>query len=340
MKTTLIFLTAVFLICGSTTAAADPSDWTVATPRSRGISVSIVNGRWQINGSVTYPKSKAEGLLLNVRMVNAVFEDAKRPEFDPEANTTEFLAKIDEYTAHGVRAFTLNLQGGMPGYEGALNSAFSADGALRHEYMKRVSRVIRACDRLGAVVILGCFYQRQDQILRDESAVRAAVLNVVRWIETNDCRNVLLEIANEFGHPGFDHPILKTAAGQIELVRLAKKAAPALLVSTSGLGNGRLPEEVARASDFLLIHFNETPLTEIPNRIAALKRYGKPIVCNEDAKLGKAGRRAVELSVENGASWGLMAEHINQRYPFTFRGPADDPDVYEKFKELAGPKRR
>jgi hypothetical protein len=64
-------------------------------------------------------------------MVNATFEDRKRSDFDPEANTDEFIARIPDYVAHGVRAFTLNLQDGMPGYEGALNSGFQADGQER-----------------------------------------------------------------------------------------------------------------------------------------------------------------------------------------------------------------
>jgi hypothetical protein len=75
-----------------------------------------------IDGRITYP-APAEGLLMNVRMVNAVFEDRSRPEFDPDANTDEFIAQIPDYVAHGVRAFTVCLQGGMPGYEGR-RSAF------------------------------------------------------------------------------------------------------------------------------------------------------------------------------------------------------------------------
>jgi hypothetical protein len=195
--------------------------------------VGIVNGRWHINGALTYRGAPAEGLLLNVRMVNATFEDTNRPSFDAEANTDAFIAQVPDYIAHGVRAFTLNLQGGMPGYEGAANSAFSPDGSLRSSYLKRVQRVIEACDRHEAAVILGCYYQRQDQVLKDEEAVRAGVVNVVKWIQASGFRNVVLEIANEFGHSGFDHPILKTANGQAELIRLAKQTAPSLLVSST-----------------------------------------------------------------------------------------------------------
>ena len=127
----------------------------------RSTRVSIVDGRWHINGTATYPGTRAEGLLMNVRMVNAVFEDANdttRPEgFDADANTDAFVARIPDYVASGVRAFTIGLQGGMPGYEGAVNSAFNPDGSLRGAYLARVRRVIDACSRHGAVVILGAY---------------------------------------------------------------------------------------------------------------------------------------------------------------------------------------
>jgi len=71
-------------------------------------------------------------------MVNATFEDRHRNDFDPDRNTAAFLAHLPDYASHGVRAFTFCLQGGMPGYEGALNSAFEADGSLRPSYLERV----------------------------------------------------------------------------------------------------------------------------------------------------------------------------------------------------------
>ena len=124
-------------------------------PVPTGTRVSISGDQWRINSRATYPGTGAEGLLMNVRMVNAVFEDRNRPYFDAEANTAEFIAKIPEYVAHGIRAFTLSFQGGAPGYEGAVNSAFTPDGSLRQPYLDRVRRVIEACDRNGAVVIVG-----------------------------------------------------------------------------------------------------------------------------------------------------------------------------------------
>src|SRR5262249_38144118 len=69
--------------------------------------VAIKQDAWYLNDTVTYRGTKAEGRLLNVRMVNAVFEDTKRLEFDAEANTDRFVEKIPAYVSHGVRAFTV-----------------------------------------------------------------------------------------------------------------------------------------------------------------------------------------------------------------------------------------
>ncbi len=308
----------------------------------RGTAVSITGTRWMLNGRVTYAGAPAEGLLMNVRMVNAVFEDRRRKgwEREAEANTKAFVARVPEYVASGVRAFTVCLQGGMPGYEGAINSAFERDGSLRAEYMGRVRRVIEACDRSGAVVILGCYYQRQDQVLEDEAAVRRGVREVCAWLKRLPNRNVVLEIANEYGHAGFDHRILRTAEGQAELIRLAREAAPGLLIASSPQGNGQADEAVAGLADFVLIHLNGVPLPAIEGRIAALRRYGKPMVCNEDEKVGDAGADAASRCVAAGASWGFMCEAVNQRYPFRFDGPQDDPVVYGRLAELARAARR
>lgn len=298
--------------------------------------ISIDGTRWRIDGELTYPGTPAEGLLLNARMVNCTFEDRARSDFDAEANTDRFVTMIPNYVSCGIRAFTLNLQGGHAGYEGAVNSAFNPDGSLRPDYTNRVKRVIDACQKQGAIVVLGLFYQRQDQVLRDAEAVKAGVVNAVRWIQESRFTNVMVEIANEYAHPGFDHDIVRTVEGELELIRLAKHTGPELWVSTSGLGNGRMDDRIATATDFILIHFNNTNVEDIPARIQALKRYGKPIVCNEDDKTGLEGANALRASVEHGCSWGFMHNRLNQYMPFKFKGYDDDPAVYDTFIELTG----
>lgn len=302
--------------------------------------LSISGTKWVLNGDVTYPGAAAEGLLMNVRMVNATFEDLARDDFDADANTDRFIEQIADYRDHGVRAFTFCLQGGVPGYEGAVNSAYEGDGSLRPAYMARVARAIEACDAEGVAVILGFYYQRQMGIFAgNPEGVRAGVVNTVRWIGEKGYSHVAVEIANEHAHHGFvDHQIVKSVEGQVSLIELAKKTAssvdPDMLISTSGMGSGRVTDEVAGAVDFIIIHYNNTDMADIPDRVAALRRFGKPIVCNEDTKVGKRGADAASLCVDIRCSWGLMLVEVNQRYPFSFKGAKDDPEVYARLREL------
>ena len=249
----------------------------LAAEASSEASVALRGQQWLIDGRPTHQGSAAEGLLLNVRMVNATFEDrARRRDFDAEANTDRFIARIPDYARAGVDAFTLCLQGGMPGYEGALNSAFEADGTLRSACPTRVERVIRACAHHRLAVILGLYYQRQSAVLRDEAAIRAGVTNVAHWVRRNGFKNVLLEIANEYPHKGFAHAVIRDPQGMAGLIRLAKETAPGLLVSASGCGGGALDPEVVQASDFLLPHWNGTPLDRMARQLAVLKPSENP----------------------------------------------------------------
>ena len=296
--------------------------------------IGIDGTRWSIDGEMTYSGARAEGLLMNVRMVNCTFEDRNRDDFDPDANTDMFIEAIPDYVGHGVRAFTLCLQGGMPGYEGALNSAYEADGSLRQSYLDRVERVIRASDDAGVAIILGGFYQRQDQILRDEKAVEAAAINTVRWVGDRGFGNVVIEVANEHAHRGFTHEIIRRPEPHADLIQKTKAANPDLIVSTSGMGSGRKSEAVAEVVDFIIIHFNNTDIADVPDRIQAMKSFGKPVLCNEDTKVGKRGAEVASICVENDCSWGLMHNPINQTWPFEFNGADDDPIVYARLEEL------
>lgn len=145
-------------------------------------------------------------------------------------------------------------------------------------------------------------------------------------------------MAGSPGDRGFDHPILKSDDGQVELIQLSWQTYPELLVSTSGLGHGRMSAKIAEVADFILIHFNGTPVDEIPGRIEVLKRFGKPIVCNEDNKVGRKGALAAIQSLQNGASWGYMNNRVNQNEPFIFRGHGDDAVVYDMLKSFTEPR--
>src|SRR3989454_987687 len=202
----------------------------------RRTAVSIRGDAFLINGHPTYPGreykgSKIEGLLMNSRVVQGIFDDSN-PEtrerwrypdtgkWDPERNTREFIAAMPTWRAHGLLGFTINLQGGSPeGYSKGQpwrNSAIEPDGSLRGDYMGRLERILDKADELGMVAIVGLFYFGQDQHVRDEAAVRRAVTGSAQWLLERNYRNV----ANETNSRSFDHEILQPRRIH-ELIRLA-----------------------------------------------------------------------------------------------------------------------
>jgi hypothetical protein len=309
-------------------------------------SIAILGSSFIINGELTYPgpNQQAHGLLMNARMVNAVFDDENpetRPEgFDPDSNTTAFIAAMDQYRSKGILAFTINLQGGMPGYENAHNSAFKPDGSLKPGYMNRVARVIEAADEQGMVIIVGYFYQRQDQVLQDEKAVRQATVNASSWLKDRGYSNVMVEIANEYRHPGFDHEILISEEGEVALMSLVRSVAPNIPVSTAGMGDARFHPDLAEAADYILLHGNTSDPEEYPERIKAVSVYGKPVIFNEDWCFSDDTRgvydavEKMKAAFKNGASWGVMNQKRNQTWPFEFTigSPGEDANAEEDFR--------
>jgi CubicO group peptidase (beta-lactamase class C family) len=270
--------------------------------------VSIVGQAFHINGRPTYAGRswkghKIEGLLLNSRMVQGIFDDLN-PEtvnlwaypdtgrWDADRNTREFIAAMPTWREHGLLAFTINLQGGSPqGYSKDQpwhNSAITPAGELRPEYMARLKLILDKADELGMVAILGVFYFGQDQRLADEEAVKRALDNAVDWVLAHGYRNVLIEVNNEC-NVRYDHEILQPRRVHelIERVKSRRAGGRRLLVGTS-YGGGKVPEEnVVRASDYLLLHGNGV---SDPKRIAEMVRQARevpgyrpmPILFNED----------------------------------------------------------
>src|SRR2546426_3179757 len=161
------YLGLALLLPGPCRAAAeDPR------PSLRKTSVPIVGEEFYLNGHPTYEGRiwrgvKIQGLLLNARLVQGIFDDRNAEtirlwaypdtgKWDAERNTREFIAAMPEWRRHGLLAFTLNLQGGSPqGYSNEQpwhNSALESDGSLRPGYLTRAERIISRANELGMVV--------------------------------------------------------------------------------------------------------------------------------------------------------------------------------------------
>jgi hypothetical protein len=302
-------------------------------PRTPETAVSIHGDAFHINGQPTYPGrsyqgKKIEGLLMNSRMVQGIFDDRNSEtrsrwaypdtgSWDSERNTREFLAAMPEWRRHGLLAFTLNLQGGSPeGYSRDQpwhNSAFEADGTLREDYLSRLERILDRADELGMVAIVGIFYFGQDERLADQAAVRHGLENALNWLLGKGYTNVLIEVNNEC-NVRYDHDVLKPDRVH-ELIELAKsitRDGRRLRVGTS-YGGGAVPgENVIRTSDFLLMHGNGV---NDPARIAEMVRQARakpgyrpmPILFNEDDHFDfDKPTNNMLAAISEYASWGYF----------------------------------
>jgi hypothetical protein len=305
---------------------------TAAAQQNRKTLVSIKGGQFYINGELTYKNkywkgNKIEGLLMNSRMVQGIFDDLNpatqnnfiypdTKKWDAGRNTSEFVNAMNDWYKHGLLAFTLNLQGGSPlgyGNKGWINSAFDSAGYLRIKYMERLERILNKADELGMVVILGYFYFGQDEQLINETAVINAVDNITKWVTVKGYKNLLIEINNECDI-NYDHAILKPGRVHelINRVRLFSNAAELLLVSTSFSG-GTLPgANVVRNSDYILLHANGvSSAAQLSKLIAETKNipafHNQPVIINEDDHFNfESDTSNFVTAVKAYTSWGYF----------------------------------
>jgi hypothetical protein len=299
--------------------------------------LGIDGARFMIDGRPTYAGREyrgwpIEGLLMNVRAVQATFDDLN-PEtrdqwaypdtgvWDPDRNVAEFLAVLPEWREAGLLAFTVNLQGGSPeGYSRGQpwdNSGFEPDGTLRPAYLDRLRRVLDRADELGMAVIVGLFYQGQDERLVDEAAVIRAVDEASNWLLDGGWRNLIVEIANECNVDTYEHPIIgyDRCHELIERAQSHTRDGRRLLVSTS-YGGGQIPTgRVMRRADVALIHGNGVTdpavmrwLVERTRARTLRERDGEiPILVNEDDHFDfDQTDNNMLAAVSRYASWGLF----------------------------------
>ena len=276
---------------------------------ARRTTVAIEGDRFLINGRPTYQgrtwrDMRIEGLLMNSRMVQGIFDDLNpdtrgqwaypdTKRWDPERNTREFIAAMPEWRRHGLLSFTINIQGGSPqGYSQDQpwhNNGFHPDGTLRADYLNRLERILDRADTLGMVPIVGYFYFGQDQRLENDAAVQRGVREATTWLLKKGYRNVLVEIANECDNRKYEQPLIQ-APRVHELIELAKSIridGRRLPVSVSFNGGSVPTPTVVAVADFLLLHGNGVGE---PNHIAGMVKKTRavpgfrivPILFNED----------------------------------------------------------
>ena len=117
---------------------------------------------------------------MNARFIQGIFDDKADPArfarfghdvYDPAANTARLVAALPQWYDHGLRAFTVGLQGGGPCFtinnRTIDNNPFGEDGTqFDPAYADRLDTLIRGADAAGMVVIVSYFYGDQTRRLR------------------------------------------------------------------------------------------------------------------------------------------------------------------------------
>jgi len=329
--------------------------------------VGIRGSQFTINGQPTYSATQGfpaanpliEGTLLNVRAVQAIFDDADYPRggskahpyfspamgpvvfdypngpFSAARNTREFLAALPSWRRAGVLAFTVNLQGGGPvdgnfGLHGEpqpqANSGFGPHGKLKTAYANRLRQVIAKADQLHMVVIVGFFYFGSEHLVDqspDDAYTREAVRQASLFLKNLPHRNVLIEIANEISLKGYEHPILK-ANGVIQAVRLAQKTVEHQIpVSFSWTGPlpppGSAADAAFRAADFVMFHTNGQTPQQVSHEIESMRAQ---FGSNRPLLINEDGVSTFNLwaAIEKHVGWGFYDQGLNN-YHNGFQSP-------------------
>lgn len=283
--------------------------------------VGIRGSQFTINGQPTYTASSGfpsadpnlQGTLLNVRAVQAIFDDANYPnggsrahpylssvmgdisfdypdqKWDAERNVREFLAALPDWRRSGILAFTVNLQGGGPtdgnfsqksSMQPQLNSGFDSHGNLKREYADRLRRVIEQADHLGMVVIVGFFYQGSNERIEtapEDQYAKEAIRQGSLFLKNLSHRNILIEIDNETNARFYKHPVMQPD-GILDAVLLAQATVqhqiPVSMSWLSGvMPRGSRGDAALRAVDYVMFHTNGKTPEGVHDEIQAMHRW-------------------------------------------------------------------
>lgn len=279
-----------------------------------------------IDGKPTYPgrrhlTHRIEGLLMNARMVQAIFDDENpdtrslwaypdTQEWDAERNTDEFCDMLPAYHRCGLLAVTVGMQGGGPCYTPEVYnhyraSAFHPNGLLKDAWMKRLVRVLNAADATGMVVILNLFYGAQAKFESD-AAIHRAARSTLEFLLEGGWQNVILDLKNEV-LPGAGTLESDGICKLFQTLADIRRDTPGVFLATSTFPKHHLlAEKWTDWIDLWLVHGNDSSPDELAAEIDQIKHSSgfrakpMPVLINEDS----IHLDNLEAAVAAGASWG------------------------------------
>ncbi len=315
--------------------------------------------RFMLNGRPTYEGREwqghsIEGLLMNSRMVQAIFDDPNPQtrhnwaypdtgQWDAERNVNEFCEALPTYREHGLLAVTVGLQGGGAIYSRQVydqfeNSAFAPDGSFREDYFNRLGRVLQTADDCGMVVIVNYFYWKHVRRLRDEATVTDAALRTTEWLLRSGHRNVMVDLVNEC-NDRYPHQILRPdrVHALIRACQGVSHQGRRLLIGCSSGGGGAMARGQWLAAEHVsLPHGNGLTPQQVAEKVRTMRGLPnyqarpRPICINEDSVFVEN----LEAAVREGASWGFYCQGYGSDYQDRMNWKEHGRE--ERYQDLSG----
>lgn len=188
---------------------------------------------FSVNGNKTYLNDN-EIIVAGLRCSNALYS---------KTSTNDLIKYLDQYKSYGVNTVSVFIMGSRYGNI----KGYLEDGSLNPKYSKRLAKIIKAADKRGMIVLVGCLYWGGSTAKWEtwtQKDANNAVANTVKWLSDNNFRNVFIDVDNE--------GMAKRAKGfnTTEMVEVAKEVDSSICIATNFKG---LPPKEAD----LGIHFSE-----------------------------------------------------------------------------------
>jgi hypothetical protein len=209
--------------------------------------------------------------------------------------TDHLIAQLDDYRRYGVNTIDVFFQGSSGGFS---DPFLKKRKAIEKAHLRRMKKILDACDARGMVVIVGIFYQRAmaniDGVreINDAEGVRNAVKAVAKALR--GYKNLILNIANEqnsgyykrCGFFNFNDP-----KEIIALCKLAKSVAPEMLVGDLG-GMGTIDDPGVLEPNLSLI-------SSISNSSLPVENFASHIMWDDEKKSETVMKTAAVLTCLN-----------------------------------------
>lgn len=306
---------------------------------------SIKNGKFYINNVITNKGRKSEGTLMNVRAIQAFFDNTNNPnthaypdtkKWDPMRQTKEFIDNLPNWKSYGINAYTIGMMGGITHYPHNCNG-WNPDGSLKSAYLNRLKLILDASDKLNMIPIVSFFHQLNVHQFSSTDNVPKAVTNMANWLLPYRNKTIV-EITNECNINKPSLPKMKVDCPNI-IKYLKQLRNMGFKVGNSIVGSPPSTELLQNVDVVFLHNANSVSgaMSKVTNTKRARGYTGQPIVFNEGVNDPLIVKALAELKPSIGSGLYLLGK---RDYKTGFQTPptnwkvTSDPDKVKFFEAV------